>query len=162
MTMLAARDDRDRRVRAYRLGVLEATFPSWAARRGRVSKPEVFSRAVHQLNRDVRVWAASFCIGLIPPALALALGALIQVLNVPYKGAVAWSSAVLFGALTVGIVVGVRLSPRMGWISWRRTMLEGRCCPSCGYRLTDLVPEPDGCTVCPECGSAWRIAVHQR
>ncbi len=28
-------------------------------------------------------------------------------------------------------------------------------CPTCGYPLTDRVEE-DGCTVCPECGSAWR------
>lgn len=29
-------------------------------------------------------------------------------------------------------------------------------CPSCGYRIDDFRPEPDGCTVCPECGAAWR------
>lgn len=29
-------------------------------------------------------------------------------------------------------------------------------CPTCAYRLTDLRPEQDGCTVCPECGGAWR------
>jgi hypothetical protein len=28
-------------------------------------------------------------------------------------------------------------------------------CPTCGYPLTERV-EDDGCTVCPECGSAWR------
>lgn len=29
-------------------------------------------------------------------------------------------------------------------------------CPSCAYSLADLSPEADRCTVCPECGGAWR------
>jgi hypothetical protein len=29
-------------------------------------------------------------------------------------------------------------------------------CPTCAYSLADLSPEADGCTVCPECGGAWR------
>jgi len=29
-------------------------------------------------------------------------------------------------------------------------------CPSCGYSLSELPPANDGCTVCPECGGAWR------
>jgi len=32
----------------------------------------------------------------------------------------------------------------------------GRC-PSCGYELRALPPADDGCTVCPECGAAWRL-----
>ncbi len=30
-------------------------------------------------------------------------------------------------------------------------------CLVCRYSLDGLQPEPDGCTVCPECGGAWRI-----
>ena len=30
-------------------------------------------------------------------------------------------------------------------------------CATCGYQLAGLTPAPDRCTVCPECGSAWRI-----
>jgi hypothetical protein len=30
-------------------------------------------------------------------------------------------------------------------------------CASCGYDLRSLTPAPDGCTVCPECGAAWRL-----
>jgi len=29
-------------------------------------------------------------------------------------------------------------------------------CGSCTYTLKDIVAEPDGCVVCPECGAAWR------
>jgi hypothetical protein len=32
-------------------------------------------------------------------------------------------------------------------------------CPTCAYSLADLSPEADGCTVCPECGGAWRRAL---
>ena len=28
-------------------------------------------------------------------------------------------------------------------------------CPSCGFSLSDLPQEPDGCTLCPECNGAW-------
>lgn len=32
----------------------------------------------------------------------------------------------------------------------------GRC-PSCAFLLTSTAPQPDGCTVCPECGAAWKL-----
>jgi hypothetical protein len=35
-------------------------------------------------------------------------------------------------------------------------MLRERRCPSCGYHLTGVLPADDECTVCPECGAAWR------
>jgi hypothetical protein len=31
-------------------------------------------------------------------------------------------------------------------------------CPSCTYRLFDIEEEADGCTVCPECGGAWKLS----
>jgi hypothetical protein len=31
-------------------------------------------------------------------------------------------------------------------------------CATCGYALADIPPAEDRCTVCPECGSAWRLA----
>lgn len=30
-------------------------------------------------------------------------------------------------------------------------------CLSCWYDLSATTPAPDGCTVCPECGGAWRF-----
>ncbi len=29
-------------------------------------------------------------------------------------------------------------------------------CPGCDYSIAELEPADDGCTVCPECGAAWR------
>lgn len=34
---------------------------------------------------------------------------------------------------------------------------DRRRCAACFYPLDDCKPEPDGCTVCPECGAAWRL-----
>ena len=31
-------------------------------------------------------------------------------------------------------------------------------CASCGYALSGIPVAHDGCTVCPECGSAWRLS----
>lgn len=52
------------------------------------------------------------------------------------------------------------------WPAWVRFESRGWCrkaplslpiCAVCAYELVDLAPEPDGCTVCPECGAAWRL-----
>jgi hypothetical protein len=40
----------------------------------------------------------------------------------------------------------------------RKVMLKHRRCPHCGYDLTGLASDPqDGATLCPECGSAWKL-----
>ncbi len=54
-------------------------------------------------------------------------------------------------ALTIGVR---RIRGPARWRSW---IAEYRRCPICGYDLAGLGPEADGCLVCPECGSAWRI-----
>ncbi len=39
----------------------------------------------------------------------------------------------------------------------RTRIARDRACPVCGYPIEDLATERDGCTVCAECGSAWRV-----
>jgi hypothetical protein len=41
------------------------------------------------------------------------------------------------------------------WNVWYKEL--GRC-PACQYSLASLEPATDGCTVCPECSGAWRLA----
>ena len=44
-------------------------------------------------------------------------------------------------------------------ILWRVLMDRGiPCCASCGYDLRMLPTDADGVTVCPECGSGWKLA----
>ena len=38
------------------------------------------------------------------------------------------------------------------------TASSERLCPCCAYPLEGIEPEEDECTVCPECGAAWRLA----
>ncbi|MCB9842433.1 MAG: hypothetical protein H6812_04170 [Phycisphaeraceae bacterium] len=36
-------------------------------------------------------------------------------------------------------------------------LLLVRRCASCGYSIKGLPSQDDGCTVCPECGAAWKL-----
>lgn len=45
------------------------------------------------------------------------------------------------------------------YVRWRaRAIVAIGRCPSCGYELSQLPIEADGCVICPECGAAWRRA----
>ncbi len=47
---------------------------------------------------------------------------------------------------------------RLLWIrNWKQRFMELGRCPTCQYSMASLVAEADGCTVCPECGGAWRL-----
>lgn len=43
---------------------------------------------------------------------------------------------------------------RSYWLLWG-------CCASCGYPLGERQQESDGCTLCPECGAAWKLNAAQ-
>jgi hypothetical protein len=55
-------------------------------------------------------------------------------------------------AMIVGLWRMVGFSERSG-----QELIRLRLCASCGYDLRGSKVEPDGCTVCPECGAAWRL-----
>jgi hypothetical protein len=38
---------------------------------------------------------------------------------------------------------------------------HGTACRGCAFDLSGIVAEADGCTVCPECGGAWRVRTEQ-
>ncbi len=40
---------------------------------------------------------------------------------------------------------------------FRATMLEMQRCPVCAYRLDGAPVAEDNCTLCPECGAAWKL-----
>lgn len=40
---------------------------------------------------------------------------------------------------------------------WRSQYKEMGRCPACQYSLEAISPTLDGCTICPECGGAWRM-----
>ncbi len=40
----------------------------------------------------------------------------------------------------------------------KRSNIRAGHCPACAYSIASVEPASDGCTVCPECGSAWRTS----
>ncbi len=65
--------------------------------------------------------------------------------------------------LTVVLIAMARFVPRMRAPAFDTSIERDRSvfrihslCASCGRQLTGA-PEPDGCTVCSECGAAWRL-----
>jgi len=87
-------------------------------------------------------------------------------------GTVAFTGSSLAGALGIGsilgnillysctVLIGYGLSrfscvPMLDWLAQQR--LARIECGACTFSLAGLGPEPDGCTVCPECGAAWKL-----
>jgi hypothetical protein len=42
-----------------------------------------------------------------------------------------------------------------------RRILRLRLCPACAYDLGAAPTADDGCSVCPECGAAWKLAKNE-
>ncbi len=62
--------------------------------------------------------------------------------------------------LAIGVVQSLVIYKAARWL-WApieaREMLRKNLCPHCRFSLAAIVPDPDGCTVCPECGAAWKL-----
>lgn len=70
------------------------------------------------------------------------------------QGVLVAAAILLMLAIVFGMML--RLAEPMPTAVIEHELAEGRC-PSCGYDLTRIAPEPDRCSVCPECGAAWRL-----
>lgn len=69
---------------------------------------------------------------------------------------------VKYGGITGFLIIIATVFAQAWWGGTRIHAGLIRCkvryrCPSCNYALGGLTLEPDGCTVCPECGSAWKL-----
>lgn len=140
-----ARDDRGR--------VVE-TLSVRAIRSANVGKaPAALAK---QLRGMVRNRAAGFEPMNLVISLVLALLFLAVLYSLPIRG------LPYLGAIVVLVILQVRI---LRWCAERRmareiagTIAAHGLCGSCGYTMQDLAPDPDGCVVCPECGSAWEAA----
>lgn len=100
-----------------------------------------------------RVWA-----GYLVPGVAVLLGMIL----IRPPGDWTEMAVAFFGPLfaSVGSVfVGKRMMLHERGNEVIKIVLEHRVCPSCGYSLDGVAIESDGCCVCPECGSAWRVGL---
>ncbi len=70
---------------------------------------------------------------------------------------------VLFGVVGQVLIVAAQTLVIYKTARWlwapieAREMLRKSICPHCRFSLTGISPDPDGCTVCPECGAAWKL-----
>jgi hypothetical protein len=53
------------------------------------------------------------------------------------------------------VLLGEGSNPRPARMA--EAFLRHAHCPGCGYGLRGVPRQEDGCTVCPECGAAWRV-----
>jgi hypothetical protein len=81
----------------------------------------------------------------------------VRLSNGTMGGRRAAQSLVPFGAIIVCFHGSWMATKRARTSRITEAMLGCRRCPHCGYDLSDLPAEDDDATVCPECGSAWRL-----
>jgi hypothetical protein len=58
--------------------------------------------------------------------------------------------------LIAGLAIGIAIR-RLAVLDRVHWMPAAEYCPACGHNLRGVSTESDGCTVCPECGAAWRV-----
>ncbi len=98
--------------------------------------------------RADRRWKIELAIGV-----TVFMGILVALLVTPGLG----YHPAMFAMPPLVVVVFVWAGRRYLRDRYHRVILTKGYCPSCGYRLVSARPEGDGCTVCPECGAAWRL-----
>ena len=89
----------------------------------------------------------------VPPAFLYAF--LIVIVASPFMGG--FGAVVVACALVVAVVVAAASMPPARSSDLVREWLAFGCCASCGYSLKGIHADADGCTVCPECGAAWKL-----
>tara|TARA_A100000171_G_scaffold52340_1_gene70245 strand:- start:1793 stop:2263 length:471 start_codon:yes stop_codon:yes gene_type:complete len=73
---------------------------------------------------------------------------------------ISWTIGIFVGQF---VLFGGAMAGFMHLYMWRsdnharNAMLRAGLCVSCAYRIDDIESETDGCTICPECGGAWRV-----
>lgn len=118
---------------------------SWCVR------PQAWMRAVFSAGEGILILL------LFPPAAGYFFGVWLL------PNAPSWLQWGLFVTLTIAIAAGMLMAIVHFETAWRSKDLakmdllpSGRCA-ACAFSLRGIVPEADGCTVCPECGCAWQV-----
>lgn len=105
------------------------------------------------LSPHTLVWMLCFGIGML--AVRIFLDAI---------GLGAWGWRGTGTSIVAGLTVGLAARIASWFLPLRsnRALLDALVregyCPGCGYHLRELPVEADGCTVCPECGAAWKLS----
>lgn len=108
------------------------------------------SKAVMQLMGRGRAWlAGSLTIG---PLVALIIAALIS----RGEDKLGWFADAIPITLAAAFPAGLFLLAAASAQAGANEKANLGYCAQCGYELKGLPKADDGCTVCPECGAAWR------
>ncbi|MBY0260721.1 MAG: hypothetical protein K2Q20_00155 [Phycisphaerales bacterium] len=161
-------DDRGRRVRlvAHRLGSLFPLRPlplAEANDTGRTAQQRSQRILAQARRQDWRDWTNVIT---WPQVLAIIAGA--GFLSVGIFLASSWlplptlPNAHILTPLTfvAGSIIGnvILYRPVRGRVPQiRAALLAERLCPSCAYDLAKSPRDPNGLTMCPECGAAWNV-----
>ena len=135
------RDDRDRRVPLGTVLGLRVSSEIPAGAR------QAITARLRAEFRATRGWITRVIVGLAVVFAALAAAIILD------PNLSMWPFAILIFIPLVFIWAGHRFVRQ----HYHRAILAQRFCPACAYRLVQLDADEDGCTVCPECGAAWRL-----
>ncbi|MEL7472836.1 MAG: hypothetical protein AAGK04_05905 [Planctomycetota bacterium] len=99
--------------------------------------------------------------------LLLVASAALFVISVPLLvlGLVAshWLFAGAMWMMVIGVIVGALLSLFQRFLARRGRVVAAKqlgYCGQCLYPIYEVQAHGDGCTVCPECGAAWKLESH--
>ena len=68
-----------------------------------------------------------------------------------------WSGWMITCIIVPGGILLTRVCRTLGLEMQASSLLAIDRCASCGYQLCKLPVEVDSCTICPECGAAWKL-----
>lgn len=103
-------------------------------------------------------WAQGIVYGLI--ALPVLLAGSLLPPYIAFHLSMPWWARILV-AIPGGVLPALAtifIIRRLAGQAMARDWARAGYCPSCGQDLTGTPADGDGCTVCPECGAAWRRA----
>lgn len=114
---------------------------------------------VARLRRDLRAYraiGAAFGFLGIYLGVGIASSLLYAILIDGFGMPDVFGKVILIGSVAAGVCL-YRFG--LGHSRYRlcHAMLRLCRCASCGYSLSGISAEADGCTVCPECAAAWKI-----
>jgi hypothetical protein len=100
-------------------------------------------------------------------AIAVIVAVFAMVLGVTVVVTRGWGSLSAYGVLVWPLAIALPIAT-VSLLQWKHhggrraqravaLLAALRRCAACGYDLSVIIPEPDGCRLCPECGAAWRL-----
>ena len=152
MIRVRSTDDRDRPVRLVRFAPIERPSSTSPARQTLFFLRLFLHQAARLASSRPGRWILALT-AVILTILALTAVHGPQVIAITMFSPVSSSIIVLVSLTAVAVVSSYR--DRAHHVTSR--MIQAQRCPACAYPLTDIDPEADGCTPCPECGAAWKL-----